>query len=155
MSIDKVREHLKKYNLQNKIIELNESSATVKEAAKALGTSEAQIAKTLGFNVGEKPILVVLRGDALIDNGKFKATFGAKGHMIPLEDVNRIVGHEVGGVCPFGINDGVEVYLDNSLKDFDIVYPAAGSKNSAVKLTIEELEMASNFKSWVDVIKER
>lgn len=154
MSLDRAREHLKKYGLDKNIIELSESSATVELAAHALHTSEAQIAKTLGFFVEDNPILIVLRGDAKIDNSKFKKFFGKKGgHMIQASDVNRVIGHDVGGVCPFGIEPDVTVYLDVSLKDFDIVYPAAGSTNSAVKLTIEELERSSNYKEWIDVAK--
>lgn len=153
MSLNRAKEHLKKYNLDDRIIELEESSATVKEAALALGTSEAQIAKTLGFYVGDKPILIVLKGDAKIDNSKYKHLFKTKCHMIPFEEVETRIGHAVGGVCPLGINEGIDVYLDDTLKQFDVVYPAAGSANSAVKLTIEELEKSSEYKSWIDVAK--
>lgn len=153
MSLDRARNHLKKYNLEDRIIELEESSATVKEAAHALGTTETQIAKTLGFYVNDKPILIVLKGDAKIDNSKYKHIFKTKCHMIPFDEVETRIGHAVGGVCPFGINDGIDVYLDETLKEFDIVYPAAGSGNSAVKLTIDELEAASNYREWIDVAK--
>lgn len=155
MAINKVRNYLKNFGMDARIIELDESSATVKDAAHALNTEEGQIAKTLGFYIEGKPVLIVLRGDAKIDNRKFKDTFGKKGgHMIPLEKVEDVIGHEVGGVCPFGINNGVTVYLDSSLKQYNEVYPAAGSTNSAIKMTIEELEKTSNYTSWIDVVKE-
>lgn len=153
MSLEKAREHLKKYGLENKIMEFQESSATVKDAAKAIGCEENEIAKTLSFLVDDKPILIVVAGDCKIDNSKYKQEFNKKAKMITYEEVEKLIGHNVGGVCPFGINEGVTVYLDNSLKRFDIIYPACGSSNSAVKLTIEELEKASQFKKWIDVCK--
>lgn len=121
--------------------------------AKAVGSSEAEIAKTLSFLVEEKPVLIVAAGDARINNAKFKAEFHTKAKMIPAEYVEVLTGHAIGGVCPFGVNEGVEVYLDESLKRFSIIYPACGSSNSAVKLTIEELERTSRYKKWIDVCK--
>lgn len=153
MSLKNAKEHLKKYGLDNKVKEFDTSSATVKEAAIALNCSEAEIAKTLSFLVGDKPILIVTAGNRKIDNAKYKAIFREKAKMLKADEVEPLIGHKVGGVCPFGINDGVDVYLDISLKDFDIVYPACGSSNSAVKLTIKELEDASNYKEWIDVCK--
>lgn len=153
MSIEFAREHLKKFNFENKIIESVENTATVELAAKAVGCEPKQIAKTMSFDVKGKIILVVLAGDAKIDNAKYKSTFEAKAKMLGFDEVESLVGHKVGGVCPFGIKDGVEVYLDNSLKRFDYIYPAAGNANSAVKLTVEELEICSCYKKWVDVSK--
>lgn len=153
MSIEKAKEHLKKYKLDQNIMEFTTSSATVQEAAIALNCTEGEIAKTLSFLVEEKPILIVVSGDAKIDNSKYKAEFHKKAKMIPHENVEKIIGHQVGGVCPFGINEGVEVYLDKSLQKYKTVYPASGSSNSAVKLTIQELEQASNYQKWIDVCK--
>ncbi len=153
MSLNKAKEHLKKYNLENKIMEFPVSSATVKEAALALNCSEAEIAKTLSFIVDDNPILIVTSGNQKIDNSKYKEEFHTKAKMIPFDNVESIIGHEVGGVCPFGINNNVTVYLDESLKNFNVIYPACGSHNSAVKLTIEELEKASNYKKWINVCK--
>ena len=153
MSLSIAKNHLKKYGLEDRVMEFNVSSATVKEAAEAVGCKEEEIAKTLSFIVDDKPILIVTAGDQKIDNPKFKAEFHTKAKMIPFDDVENLIGHSVGGVCPFGINEGVDVYLDTSLKRFDITYPACGSSNSAVKLSIEELEKASNYKKWIDVCK--
>ena len=155
MAIDKVRKYLKKFNKDEDILEFSVSSATVKDAAIAIGCDEANIAKTMSFIVYEQPILIVVAGDKKIDNSKFKQAFNCKAKMIPSENLGELIGHEAGGVCPFGINNGVDVYLDISLKDFDIIYPACGSSNSAVKLTIKELEDASNYKEWIDVCKIR
>ena len=153
MSLVKAKEYLTKYGLENKIMEFDVSSATVKEAAKAINCKEEKIVKTLSFIVNDIPILIAVAGDSKIDNSKFKAEFQTKAKMIPFDNVEELIGHAVGGVCPFGINENVEVYLDNSLKRFDIVYPACGSSNSAVKLTLYELEKASNCKKWIDVCK--
>ena len=149
----KAKEHLEKYGMGNLVAEFEVSSATVGEAAVAVGVTEGEIAKTLSFIVDEKPILIVVAGDVKIDNAKYKAEFYAKARMIPFENVEELIGHAVGGVCPFGVNEGVTVYLDESLRRFDIVYPACGSSNSAVKLTVEQLEAASGFTKWVDVCK--
>lgn len=153
MSFEKAKKHLEKYGLIDRIIVFETSSATVKLAAEALGCEEARIAKSLGFLVNEKAILVLAAGDQKIDNSKYKHEFGVKAKMIPYDEVEGIIGHSAGGVCPFGINDGVEVYLDESLKAYDIMYPACGSHNSAVKLTIDELKKISGYIKWVDVCK--
>ena len=134
-------------------MEFDISSATVKEAAIALGCSEGEIAKTLSFIVNDKPILIVTAGDSKIDNSKYKKEFSTKAKMIAFDDVEKLIGHSVGGVCPFGINDKVDVYLDESLKQYEIIYPACGSSNSAVKLTVNDLETASNYLKWIDVCK--
>lgn len=154
MSIEKAKEHLKKYHLEDRIMEFTTSSATVEEAAKALNCTEGEIAKTLSFLVEEKPILIVVAGDKKIDNSKYKGEFHNKAKMIPFDQVEDFIGHKVGGVCPFGIKDNVDVYLDESLKKHETIYPACGSSNSAVKLSIPELEQASNYKKWIDVCKE-
>ena len=153
MSLEKAKEHLKKYKLNQNIMGFTTSSTTVQQAAIALNCTEGEIAKTLSFMVEEKPILIVVSGDAKIDNSKYKAEFHKKAKMIPHENVEKIIGHQVGGVCPFGINEGVEVYLDKSLQKYKTVYPASGSDSSAVKLTIQELEQASNYQKWIDVCK--
>ena len=153
MSLLKAKEHLQKYGLENRIMEFDVSSATVSEAARVINCKEEEIAKTLSFIVDDKPILIVVAGDCKIDNSKFKAEFQTKAKMIPFDNVEELIGHAVGGVCPFGINENVDVYLDNSLKRFKIVYPACGSPNSAVKLTLDELKKISNYKKWVDVCK--
>ena len=153
MSIEKVREHFTSLGIADRIMEFDVSSATVKEAAKAINCKEGEIVKTLSFIVNDIPILIAVAGDSKIDNSKFKEEFQTKAKMIPFDNVEELIGHAVGGVCPFGINENVEVYLDNSLKRFDIVYPACGSSNSAVKLTLYELEKASNCKKWIDVCK--
>ncbi len=153
MSFLKAKKNLQKYGLENKIMEFTVSSATVKEAAKAIDCKEEEIAKTLSFIVSDHPILIVVAGDSKIDNSKFKREFHTKAKMIPFDQVENLIGHAVGGVCPFGVNEGVTVYLDDSLKRFEVIYPACGSANSAVKLTLDELEKASNYQKWVDVCK--
>lgn len=153
MPLTKAKEHLKKHGLEDKIMEFWVSSATVKEAAIALNCKEEEIAKTLSFLVDDKPILIVTSGNQKIDNSKYKAEFHTKAKMIPFNEVENKIGHGVGGVCPFGINDDVKVYLDTSLKRFKTIYPACGTSNSAVKLTIEELEKTSNYIKWIDVCK--
>lgn len=153
MSMEKVKAHLEEFGLGDRIIIPAESSATVSEAAAALGCSEAEIAKTMSFIVDEKPIIIVMAGDARTDNGKFKVFFHTKAVMIKPEEVEALLGHPVGGVCPFALPEGVPVYLDESLRRFDIVYPAAGTRSSAVKLTVSELEKASGAKEWIDVCK--
>lgn len=154
MSIQRAKQHLDKFGLADRVLEFEVSSATVAQAADAAGCRECEIAKTLSFDVEDKPVLIVVAGDMKIDNSKFKAQFHTKAKMLAFDDVERLVGHAVGGVCPFGINDGVDVYLDVSLKRFDMVYPACGSSNSAIKLTIDELEKASGYLEWIDVCKE-
>ena len=153
MSFTKAKAHLKKYEYQDRIMEFDVSSATVKDAALALNCDEDEIAKTLSFYIEATPILIVVSGSSKIDNGKYKQEFKTKAKMIPFDEVETKIGHGVGGVCPFGINNNIEVYLDISLREHQIVYPACGSSNSAVKLTITELEKSSNFKNWIDVCK--
>ncbi len=154
MAIEKVKEYFKKYNMEDRIQEFEVSSATVELAAMALGCEGKRIAKTLSFLKDDKAILIVAAGDAKIDNSKYKATFACKAKMLAYEQVEKYVGHAVGGVCPFAIYDTVTVYLDESLKRFETVFPACGSSNSAIELTIPELEKYSNFTSWVDVCKD-
>ena len=153
MSLSRAKEHLRKYGLGGKVMEFEVSSATVREAAVAVGCKEEEIAKTLSFLIDESPILIVVAGDCKIDNGKYKAEFSTKAKMIPFEDVEKLIGHAVGGVCPFGINEGVIVYLDSSLKRFEYVYPACGSSNSAIKLSIDQLEQTSGYTKWIEVCK--
>ena len=153
MSFTKAKEYLKKYNLEDRIKEFPVSSATVALAAEAIKCTEDEIAKSLSFLLADEPILVIVSGASKIDNKKYKEEFKCKAKMIPAEDVEKLIGHGVGGVCPFGINDNVKVYLDVSLKKHQIVYPACGSSNSAVKLKINELEKVSNYLKWVDVCK--
>ncbi len=153
MSIQRVKEYFKQFNMEDKVMEFPVSSATVELAAKALNTEGCRIAKTLSFSVNDSPILIVTAGDAKIDNKKYKAFFGAKAKMLSFDQVEEKIGHAVGGVCPFAINDGVMVYLDECIKRFETVFPACGSSNSAIELTPEELEKYSNFKQWIDVCK--
>lgn len=153
MSIERARAYLKQYGIEERIQELPASSATVALAAKALGCEPQRIAKTLSFLVEEKAILIVAAGDVKIDNSKYKKQFGTKAKMLPSEQVTELIGHAVGGVCPFGVKEGVTVYLDESLKRFETVFPACGSSNSAIELTIPELEKYSAFVSWIDVCK--
>ncbi len=154
MSKQSVIEHLKKYNLDSKIITVETTSATVKEAAKALGTEEARIAKTLSFRLKDRCILIVVKGDVKIDNAKYKHTFGEKAHMLPFDEVEAETGHPVGGVCPFGVKPGVDIYLDESLKAFETVFPACGATNNAIELSISELEKVTGYAGWIDVCKE-
>lgn len=153
MSMDKARAHLGRYGLEDRIIELAESSATVELAAAALHCAPEHIAKTLSFVQGEDALLILAAGNARIDNGKFKARFGMKAKMLPADQVEALVGHAVGGVCPFGVNPGVPVYLDESLRRYDVIYPAAGNDHSGVRLTVEELYRASEAQGFVDVTK--
>ena len=153
MSIEKGRAYLRQFGLQDRVQEFNVSSATVELAAQALGVEGARIAKTLSFQQGDGCILILAAGDARIDNQKFKARFGMKAKMLAAEDVLRLVGHPVVGVCPFGCNEGVPVYLDESLKRFETVFPAVGSANSAVELNLEELYVCSRALGWVDVCR--
>ena len=153
MSLERVREYFKKFGIENRIKVLPESCATVALAAHALGTEEKRIAKTLSFHAGEKVVLIVCAGDAKIDNAKYKAYFKTKAKMLGVEEAAFLVGHAVGGVCPFAVNDGVEIYLDDSLKRFDTVFPACGSGNSAIEMTIDEIEKYSGYIAWIDVTK--
>lgn len=153
MAIERVREYLKKYMIEDRIQEFDVSSATVELAAKALGCNPERIAKTLSFQVDGQAILIVAAGDAKVDNAKYKAQFSAKAKMLTADEVEEKIGHKVGGVCPFGVNEGVTIYLDESLKRFETVFPACGSSNSAIELTIQELEDYSGYTSWIDVCK--
>lgn len=153
MSIERVRGFFAQYGMEDRILEFPVSSATVELAAQALHTEGRRIAKSLSFSVDGKPILVVLAGDAKIDNPKFKTQFHQKASMLPPDRVESEIGHAVGGVCPFAVNAGVKVYLDVSLKRFDTVFPACGSANSAIELRLEELERFSGASAWVDVGK--
>lgn len=153
MSIERVKAYFRKYGMEDKIQEFEVSSATVELAAMALHCEPQRIAKTLSFMVDDHAILIVAAGDTKIDNPKYKAQFSAKAKMLSPEDAEALVGYAVGGVCPFAVNEGVKVYLDVSLKRFDTVFPACGSSNSAIELTIPQLEEYSGFMEWVDVCK--
>ncbi|MCI9313374.1 MAG: YbaK/EbsC family protein [Lachnospiraceae bacterium] len=155
MAIERVKEYFKQYDMESRIIELTESSATVELAAQALGCEPARIAKSLSFMVNDRPVLVICAGDVKVDNAKYKAKFETKAKMLSAEQAQTLIGHAVGGVCPFGINEGVTVYLDESLKRFTTVFPACGSANSAIELTIPEMEQYSGYVEWVDVCKIR
>ena len=154
MSLEKAESYLKEAGFLDHVIELKESTATVALAAEALGVEPGMIAKTMSFLQGEQPVLILTEGTAKVDNRKYKDTFHVKAKMIPFEQVEEVTGHAPGGVCPFGIKDGIEVYLDESLKRFETVYPAAGDDHSAVRLTIPELEEVAGAKGWVDVCRE-
>lgn len=153
MSIEKVKAYFKNYGLEDRVQEFEVSSATVQLAAEALLCEPCRIAKTLSFMMADKPILIVAAGDTKIDNPKYKALFGTKAKMLTSDEVKTLVGHAVGGVCPFAILPDVTVYLDVSLRRFPTVFPACGSSNSAIELTIEELEKYSSFVEWIDVCK--
>ena len=154
MSLGKAKAYLAEKGYADHVIELEDSSATVQLAAQALGVEPGMIAKTMSFLIGEEAILILTEGTAKVDNRKYKDTFHMKAKMIPFEEVEGWIGHAPGGVCPFGIKEGIKVYLDESLKQFDTVYPAAGNDHSAVKLTIAELEEVAGAVGWVDVCKE-
>ena len=153
MAIEKVRDYFKQWNIESRILEFQTSSATVELAAQAVGCAPERIAKTLSFKLAEKCVLIVTAGDAKIDNSKFKAHFKTKAKMLSAEEVEHLVGHGIGGVCPFAVNSNVDIYLDDSLKRFDTVFPACGSSNSAIELTIAELEKYSNCAGWFDLCK--
>jgi prolyl-tRNA editing enzyme YbaK/EbsC (Cys-tRNA(Pro) deacylase) len=153
MSVEEVKAYFEKYNMKDRVREFEVSSATVELAAAALNCEPSRIAKTLSFIIGERVILVVTAGDSRIDNVKYKAQFGAKAKMLAFDETVNLVGHAIGGVCPFAVKEGVAVYLDASLKRFETVFPACGSGNSAIELTIEELEKYSNYSAWVEVCK--
>ena len=153
MAFEKAKTYLDGFGLEDRIIVTEHSSATVAEAAEAIGCEEAMIAKTLSFLQGDKPVLILADGTARIDNRKYKDRFGCKARMIPADLVEPLVGHDVGGVCPFGVNEGVTVFLDESLRRHEIVYPAVGTDHSGVKLTIPELERCCSGAEWVDISK--
>ena len=155
MSIEKVRAYFRSRDMEERVMEFDVSSATVELAAQALNCEPGRIAKTLSFKIGDTPILIVTAGDVKTDNRKYKDTFGAKAKMLTREEAAERIGHAVGGVCPFAVNEGVKVYLDESLRRFETVFPACGSSNSAIELTIAELETHSGFEKWVDVCKPR
>lgn len=154
MAVEAVKEYFRKYGMEDRVLEFDVSSATVELAAEALHCEPGRIAKTLSFMVDGAPILVVAAGDARIDNHKYKEQFQTKAKMLTPQEAETLVGHAVGGVCPFAVREGVRVYLDESLKRFETVFPACGSSNSAIELTIAELETYSGYVSWVDVCKE-
>lgn len=154
MSIERARSWLAQFGTDQRILELEQSSATVALAAEALGCAPERIAKTLSFMLDGNPILIVAAGDARIDNHRYKASFGSKAKMLSPAEAADLVGHSVGGVCPFGVNEGTKVYLDESLRRFETVFPACGSSNSAIQLTIPELEQFSASCGWVDVCKD-
>ena len=154
MSLEKAKAYLAEKGYADHVIELTDSSATVQLAAQALGIEPGMIAKTMSFLLGDEAILILTEGTAKVDNRKYKDTFHMKAKMIPFEEVENWIGHAPGGVCPFGIKEGIRVYLDERLKQFETVYPAAGNDHSAVKLTIAELEEVAGAVGWVDVCKE-
>lgn len=153
MAVEKVKEFFRKYGMENRVQEFEASSATVELAAEALHCEPCRIAKTLSFTAEGQPLLIVAAGDAKIDNSKYKARFGTKAKMLAPDEVQAVIGHAVGGVCPFAVNAGVTVYLDVSLKRFQTVFPACGSSSSAIELTVEELEKYSSYAAWIDVCK--
>lgn len=153
LSLERVKNYLGQFGLSDRIMEFDTSTATVELAAEAAGCEPERIAKTLAFMVNSTPVLVVAAGDVRIDNRKFKDEFKSKAKMLSPTELLELVGHNVGGVCPFAIKDGVEVYLDNSLRRFETVFPACGTDNTTIELSLEELEKTSGFKNWVDVGK--
>lgn len=153
MAIEKVKAYFREHGMEERIQEFDVSSATVELAAAALHCESQRIAKTLSFMAGDQVVLIVTAGDVKIDNPKYKAKFGKKAKMLSPAEVETLVGHAVGGVCPFAVNEGVKIYLDVSLRRFDTVFPACGSSNSAIELTIPELEEYSGYEEWVDVCK--
>lgn len=153
MAIDRVREYFRQFGIEDRIIEFDVSSATVELAAQALNCEGKRIGKSLSFQTSDSVVIILTAGDARIDNSKYKKYFGIKAKMLSFEDAERLTGHAVGGVCPFAVNDGVKIYLDESLKRFETVYPACGSSNSAIELTIDEIEKFTDFIEWIDVCK--
>ena len=153
MSVEKVKKFFAELGEPEKVVEFNESTATSEEAASVLNCEVGRIAKTISVFADKKPILILLGGDMKLDNKKFKAQFGTRPKMIPVEEVENFIGHSVGGVCPFAVNDGVKIFFDESLKRFDFIYPAAGSSNSIVKINLIELEKYIKSAGWVDVAK--
>ncbi len=153
MSIERVREYFRKFDMEQRILEFPVSSATVELAAQAVGCEPARIAKTLSFLVDGQAVLIVAAGDAKVDNSRYKGFFHTKARMLAPEQVTELIGHAIGGVCPFGVKEGVRVFLDESLKRFEAVYPAAGSSNSAIEMTMEELERYSGAEAWVNLCK--
>lgn len=155
MSIEKVKAYFAQYGIENRVREFDASTATVELAAQAVGVEPARIAKSLSFKLDERTVLVVAAGDVKVDNAKYKATFGGKAKMLTAQEAVERIGHAVGGVCPFAVNDGVEVYLDQSMRRFETMFPAAGSSNSCIELTLPELEQYAKTDKWVDVCKSK
>lgn len=153
MSVEKVKKYFSEFGEPEKVVEFEESTATSEEAANVLNCEVGRIAKTISVFVKNEPILILLGGDMKLDNKKFKAQFGTRPKMIPIEEVEKFIGHAVGGVCPFAVNDGVKIFLDESLKRFEFIYPAAGSSNSVVKINLNELEKYIKSAGWVEVAK--
>lgn len=153
MAVEKVKTFFKAQGIGDRVKEFNVSSATVAQAAAALNTSPERIAKSIGLKTKDGVIVIVTAGDAKLDNHKYKTFFGEKAHMLAFDEVESLTGHPVGGVCPFALNDGITVYLDESLKRFETVFPACGSTNSAIELTVPEMEKYSGYKAWIDVCK--
>lgn len=153
MAIERVKAYFRAFEIEDKIMEFDVSSATVDLAARALNCAPARIAKTLSFKTHDGPVLIVTSGDTRIDNARYKAFFGVKAKMLHGEEVEALIGHGIGGVCPFAVNSGVKVYLDESMKRFDTVYPACGSANSAIEMTMGELEQYACPESWVSICK--
>ncbi len=153
MSLERAKDYLKNKGYADRIVIPEKSSATVEEAVAALGCEPGMISKTLSFLQGDQPVLILAEGMARIDNQKYKRRFGCKAKMIPADRVEELIGHDIGGVCPFGVNEDVRIYLDESLKQHETVYPAAGSDHSAVRLSISDLEDCSGYREWVDVCK--
>lgn len=151
MAIDKVKAYFDTFSIADRIIEFDVSSATVELAAAALNVAGQRIAKTLSFRKEDGCLLVVTAGDTKVDNAKFKQTFQMKARMLSPDDALRLIGHAVGGICPFAVNEGIDIYLDVSLRRFATVFPACGSSNSAIELTLEELELYAQTRQWVDV----
>ena len=151
--VEKVKDFFASLGEVEKVVEFEQSTATSEQAAQALNCEVGRIAKTISVFVNKKPILVLMSGDMKLDNQKFKARFNCRPHMIPIDEVENLIGHAVGGVCPFAVNEGVPIYLDESLKRFEFIYPAAGSSNSIVKLQLDEISRYINFSDWVDVSK--
>jgi len=155
MSVEKVKNYLEQYGAADRVMVFDQSSATVELAAAAVGCESARIAKTLSFDINGQVILIVTAGDVKVENSKFKARFGVKAKMLTPDEVISKIGFSIGGVCPFSVNNGVMIYLDESLKRFDTVFPSGGSDNSAIELTISELEKYSGYTAWVDVTKSK
>ena len=153
MSLENAKKYVEEKGFGDRIMLFEQSSATVELAAAAVGTECAHIAKSLTFKVDEKPVMILCAGDCKVDNSKYKKTFHQKAKMLTPTEVEEMIGHAIGGVCPFGVNEGVTIFLDESLKRFDVVYPACGSGNSAVKLGVDELEQIAGSTGWVDVCK--
>lgn len=153
MAIEKVKKYFASLGEPERVIEFEESTATSELAAQALNCEVGRIAKSISLMVDGKPILILISGDMKVDNKKFKARFGTRPHMLAFDDVERLIGHAVGGTCPFAVNEGVTIYLDESLKRFDVLYPAAGNDRSCARLALDELEKYINASGWVDVAK--